>query len=216
MKQLFALGLALLLTLALLAGCAGGTPAASGTANPPASTEQPAPSTLAPVSTEATAPASTEAPETEAPTAEPTDENGAHATPEMSIEELTEKLGFGYRLPEEGTYEGKIVSVFDDSLSQEGGIGLRYTLADGSSVYAAKYRDTGLDAYDVWWTDYAERGSETVKGVEVRFRGDSDRSDDYRGVAYWAQNGFQYTLYCETSATADLMQILPLFIEEEG
>ena len=137
-----------------------------------------------------------------------------HATPEMSMEELEAKLGYGYQLPDESTYSGTIISKFDDSLGEDGGILLQYELEDTSYVFAAKYPDLGTDAYDEWWTDYAERGSEIVNGVEVRFRGDSTRPD-YRGIAYWKQNGFQYTLYCETSPFTDIMSILPLFIEVE-
>ncbi len=131
---------------------------------------------------------------------------------EMTMEELEAKLGFGYKLPDESEYSGTIVSKFDDSLGEQGGILLEYSF-DGYVVYAMKYKDDGTDAYDTWQTDYAERGSEVIDGVEVRFRG-QPTVPDYRGIAYWKQDGYQYILNCETAPGVDIMRLLPLFIEK--
>lgn len=130
---------------------------------------------------------------------------------EMSMEELEEKLGFGYTLFNEDAYPGTIVSKYDDSLGETGGILLEYTF-DGFFVYAMKYEESGIDAYDGWETEYAERGSEVINGVEVRFRG-QPMVPDYRGVAFWKQNGYQFILNCETAPGSDIMSVLPLFME---
>ena len=55
--------------------------------------------------------------------------------PVMTMEEIEEKLGFGYALPSEEAFSGTIVSKFDDSLGENGGILLEYTF-DGFTVYA--------------------------------------------------------------------------------
>ena len=134
-----------------------------------------------------------------------------HFPAEMSMEELEEKLGFGYTLFNEDAYPGTIVSKYDDSLGETGGILLEYTF-DGFTVYVMKYEEGEIDAYDGWETEYAERGSEVINGVEVRFRG-QPMVPDYRGVAFWRQNGYQYILNCETAPGSDIMSLLPLFME---
>lgn len=135
----------------------------------------------------------------------------------MSMEELEKRLGFGYRLPAEGEYEGEIIPMIDPSLGENGGIALEYRLnKDAGPVYVWKYKeDPENNAYDTWQTDLAERGSELIQGVEVRFRG-NPTLPDYKGVAYWQQNGFQYVLTCETSPFTDMMVVLPLFIESDS
>ncbi|MBR6376389.1 MAG: hypothetical protein IKS05_01335 [Oscillospiraceae bacterium] len=133
---------------------------------------------------------------------------------EMTMEEIEAKLGFGYKLPDESEYEGKITASINEDLGDNGAISLKYSF-DGFSVYAVKYRDSsGADAYDTFAGQWAERGSETIHGIEVRFRGEPTVPED-RGVAYWEQNGFQYRLNCETAPGTDIMKILPIFMEEE-
>ena len=132
--------------------------------------------------------------------------------PEMSMEELEAKLGYGWELPEAGTYPGEIVSKFDDSLGENGGILLEYRF-DDFVVYAAKYADDGTYAYESWAWDSAERGSETINGVEVRFLGEPT-VPDYRDTAFWEQNGYQYILNCATAPGVDIMSVLPLFMED--
>ncbi len=132
----------------------------------------------------------------------------------MPMEELEKRLGFGWRLPAEGKYEGEIIPMIDPSIGENGGIALEYRQnKDAGPVYVWKYeKDPENDAYDTWQTDLADRGSERIQGVEVRFRG-NPTLPDYKGVAYWQQNGFQYVLTCETSPFTDMMAVLPLFIE---
>ena len=135
----------------------------------------------------------------------------------MTMEELEKRLGFGYKLPDESEYEGEIIPMIDPSIGENGGIALEYRPnKDAGPVYVWKYeKDPENDAYDTWQTDLAERGSEVIQGVEVRFRG-NPTLPDYKGVAYWQQNGFQYVLTCETSPFTDMMAVLPLFLESDS
>lgn len=136
-----------------------------------------------------------------------------HLPPEMSMEELEAKLGYGWKLPEAGTWPGEIVSKFDDSLGENGGILLEYHF-DGFVVYAAKYADDGTDAYESWSQDSAERGSELIDGVEIRFLGEPTVPDAI-DTAIWKRDGYQYILNCATAPGVDLMTILPLFMDDE-
>lgn len=200
MKKLFALFLTVLMTASLFAGCRNSVgPAAS---NSSSTTEEVVPTTENPT-------------EKDEATIDPAET--IHTEPvfpiEMTMEELEAKLGYGYMLPDENAYPGSIISKYDESLGENGGILLEYTF-DGFTVYAMKYEETEIDAYDGWETEYAERGSEVINGVEVRFRGQAT-VPDYRGIAFWRQNGYQYILNCETAPSTDIMTILPIFIENK-
>jgi hypothetical protein len=200
MKKLFALFLTVLMTASLFAGCGSSVcPAAS---NSSSATEEVVPTTENPT-------------EKDEATIDPAET--IHTEPvfpiEMTMEELEAKLGYGYMLPDENAYPGSIISKYDESLGENGGILLEYTF-DGFTVYAMKYEETEIDAYDGWEPEYAERGSEVINGVEVRFRGQS-MVPDYRGIAFWRQNGYQYILNCETAPSTDIMTILPIFIENK-
>ena len=203
MKKIFAFILAVCMTVGILAGCKNtADSAASFGDHTGVSTEKATLSSEAP----------TEKQETTIDPAETIDAEPKLPV-EMSMKELEEKLGFGYNIPDEEAYPGTIVSKYDDSLGENGGIVLEYTF-DGLTVYAMKYEETEIDAYDGWETEYAERGSEQINGIEVRFRG-QPVVPDYRGNAFWKQNGYQYILNCETAPGTDIMSILPIFIENE-
>ena len=203
MKKIFALIFAVFMTASIFAGCRSTADSAASFGDHTVFSSE-----------EATL--SSEAPaEKEETTIDPAET--IYAEPifpvEMSMEELEEKLGFGYDLPDKEAYPGTIVSKYDDSLGENGGIVLEYTF-DGFTVYAMKYEETEIDAYDGWETEYAERGSELINGIEVRFRG-QPVVPDYRGIAFWKQNGYQYILNCETAPGTDIMSILPIFMENE-
>ena len=215
MKKLFAVMVSLVMLLSLLGGCRSSGGPANGNGTVPEETKHPEPRTTEP--TEAsTAEIMTTAVEEQ--TAAATEETIVTEPPgpvEMTMEEIEAKLGFGYKLPAESEYEGKITASITEDLGDNGAISLKYSF-DGFSVYAVKYRDSsGADAYDTFAGQWAERGSEIIHGIEVRFRGEPTVPED-RGVAYWEQNGFQYRLNCETAPGTDIMKILPIFMEKEN
>ena len=134
--------------------------------------------------------------------------------PETSLEELEALLGYGWKLPEAGSYSGEIVSKYDESLGENGGILLEYRF-DGCVVYAMKYADDRTDLYESWAQGSAERGSEWINGVEVRFLGEPTVPDAI-DTAIWKRDGYQYILNCATAPGVDLRSILPLFMEEDA
>ena len=203
MRKPFVLSLALLMSVMLFAGCRATDGAAAGEIHSSAAEKTTAATELTMESEEPTTidPGETMKVEPILPK-------------EMSMDEIRDRLGFGYELPDESSYPGTITSLLDDSIGENGGIELRYEMDEDSGyIFVSKYLDhSGTDAYDTWGLDLADRGLEVIDGVEVRFRGDPTKQD-YRGVAYWKQNGFQYILNCETSREVDCMTVLPLFME---
>lgn len=126
---------------------------------------------------------------------------------EMTMEEIEAELGFGYQLPDVSEHNGKIQCAAD-----HGTLALGYTSDEFvGRVVIWKSVKTDQDVY-ASWDQWPESGQETIKGVQVRFRGNSP---DYKGIAFWTQDGYQYVMNCETAPGSDIMSILPLFIEDK-
>lgn len=138
------------------------------------------------------------------------------APEEKTMEEIETELGYGYKLPDEGEYDGKITCRIEEAEGEKIGISLTYTLDDelGSQIYVSKRVDDGSEDEGAW-DQFYEAGSEVVNGVEVHFW-DVFEIPGHRSIAVWKQNGYRYVLNCAASAVGvDIMTVLPLFMENE-
>ena len=133
---------------------------------------------------------------------------------EMTMEEIEAILGFGYRLPEKSEYSGTIITMLDKPSGERGCIALAYTSDEfDGTVYVTKAMKDEANEYDEAdvWEELTDAGTETINGIKIDFLG---YTKDQRLVAYWDWNGFHYVLNCAAAAlNADIMSILPLFIE---
>ncbi|MBR6119996.1 MAG: hypothetical protein IKQ04_06740 [Oscillospiraceae bacterium] len=199
MKKMLIVVLVLLLTASVLVGCKSSVRPSAAAPKTPASSS----------ANEQEAAGSVQTETEQATTVIPSDASDSDPIlpEEMTMEEIEAELGFGYQLPDVSEHNGKIQCAADN-----GTLALGYTSDEFvGRVVIWKSVKTDQDVY-ASWDQWPESGQETVEGVQVRFRGNSP---DYKGIAFWTQDGYQYVMNCETAPGSDIMSILPLFIEDK-
>lgn len=133
---------------------------------------------------------------------------------ELPMEEIERRLGYGYQLPAEGEYPGKIVTMLESGGEMQS-IYITYYPDPDSSTRACISK---LDLSKILNREsleelpgYVDAGTEEINGVEVHFVGETP---DMRQIAYWERNGYWYKVDCAaTGRGLDMMSFISMFVE---